>query len=117
MLKNLEAYKKNNLQTSNLEHISVLGIYLSVDPREHFPKLKNADGSNVKGDDGRVMRSEVSDGWTYTFSEYGTSKVIKVVLPEKVELEPLSPWIVTGEGYDMPSMFFIEKEGEVSVYQ
>ena len=60
---------------------------VGVKPTEHFPKLKDSEGNKVKDENGKDKRSDVSDGWTYTFAEFGTAKVVKVVIPKLYELE------------------------------
>ena len=56
---------------------NIVVVNVGVEPKEHFPKLKNADGSNMKDENGKDLRSDKSDGYTYTFTEFGTAKVVK----------------------------------------
>ena len=34
----------------------------------------------MKDENGKDLRSDKSDGYTYTFTEFGTAKVVKIVL-------------------------------------
>ena len=68
-------------QKSNLTRFDGLVVVnVGVKPTEHFPKLKDSEGNKVKDENGKDKRSDVSDGWTYTFAEFGTAKVVKVVI-------------------------------------
>ena len=58
-----------------------------------------------------------SDGYTHTLSEFGTSKMIQIVLPKEYNLTLMGAYKVSGLGYDIKgSMFFIEKEGTIANY-
>ena len=78
--------------------------------------MKDSEGNKVKDENGKDKRSDVSDGWTYTFAEFGTAKVVKVVIPKLYELELLQPYQVSGYGYDIRNagMVFIDSEGELN---
>lgn len=112
----LEQYRMSQSKRDNLKELDVVAVYLGAEPRLYYPKLKDSDGKNIKDENGQDKRAEVATGYTYTLSQYGTSKVVKVVLPDFQELEPLSAWNVTGRGYDMPGMFFIEQGGDIVEY-
>ena len=72
-------------QKSNLTRFDGLVVVnVGVKPTEHFPKLKDSEGNKVKDENGKDKRSDVSDGWTYTFAEFGTAKVVKVVIPNSM---------------------------------
>lgn len=116
-VKKLEAYKQSQVnKRDNMVDIAVVAVYLGAEPRLYFPKLKDSEGKNIKDENGRDKRAEKATGYTYTLSQYGTSKVVKVVLPDLQELEPLSAWAVTGRGFDMPGMYFIEQGGDIVEY-
>lgn len=112
----LEEYRKSQSKRDNLTEVDVVAVYLGAEPRLYYPKLKDAEGKNIKDENGQDKRADTATGYTYTLSQYGTSKVVKVVLPELQELEPLSAWAVTGRGYDLPGMFFIEQGGDIVEY-
>ncbi len=93
--------------------------YLGVPEREHFPKVKNADGSKKLDALGHEVRAEKPDGWTYTFSEIGTSKMVMAVLPEKVDLEWFEVYKVVGLGYDLRSanMVFLDQSAKIGRFE
>ncbi|HEL1825118.1 hypothetical protein ACTJ5V_11730 [Streptococcus suis] len=117
-LKALQAENKVKAQTSNMTAFNdLVGVYVGAPAREHFPKLKDENGKAVKDEKGRDLRSDTSDGYTHTLSEFGTSKMIQIVLPKEYNLTLMGAYKVSGLGYDIKgSMFFIEKEGTIANY-
>lgn len=118
-LDKLKALQESNLKTANLSLFSNLVVIdLGIKPTQHFPKLKDSLGNNIKDENGKDKRSEVSDGYTYTFSQFGTGKMVKVVLPQQQKFEILGSYKVVGFGYDIRSanMIFIEQNAKIAEY-
>ena len=117
-LKALQEESKAKAQTSNMTAFNdLVGVYVGASAREHFPKLKDENGKTVKDDKGRDKRSDTSDGYTHVFSEFGTSKMIQIVLPKEYNLQLMTAYKLGGLGYDIKgSMFFIEKNGTIANY-
>ena len=117
-LKALQEENKLKSQTANLTAFDdLVGIYVGTPVREHFPKIKDENGKTIKDKKGRDQRSETSDGYTHTLSEFGTSKMIQVVLPKECNLQLMTAYKLGGLGYDIKgSMFFIEKDGTIANY-
>lgn len=106
-------------KTSNLEKFDeIVVVHVGCEPSPYFPKLKNSDGTKVKDENGNDKRSETPTGWTYTFAEFGTAKDVKVVLRERVKLDLLETYAVSGAGYNIKSsrMLFIEQDGQIKKY-
>ena len=82
-------------------------------------KSKTANLSLVKDENGKDKRSETSDGYTYTFTEFGTGKMVKVVLPQEQKVELLGSYVVVGFGYDIKqaNMIFIEQKAKIAEYR
>lgn len=114
----LAAYKEQKAtKSTSLKRILVVAIDLGIEPRSYFPKLKGADGKTLKDEDGRDLRSDTPTGTTYSFAEYGTGRMVKVVLTTTETLTPLTPYEVSGYGYDIKGsggLYFIEKEGTIT---
>lgn len=93
--------------------------YLGAPEREHFPKVKNSDGSKKLDALGHEVRAEKSDGWIYTFSEVGTSKVVMAVLPEKVNVEWFEVYKVVGLGYNLrkANMVFLDQAVKIGKFE
>ncbi|NQN92441.1 hypothetical protein HO995_10715, partial [Streptococcus suis] len=94
--------------------ISTIALYLGVEPRPHYPKMRDTHGNKIADPEtGRDMVSEYSDGDTYTLSELGTSKIVKIVTLRGLDLELGKDYRIEGFGYDMRSsnMIFIDEDG------
>lgn len=116
-LQKLQEQRKDNKATKT-RFDGIVVVNVGVEPTEHFPKLKDANGNKIKDEDGNDKRAEQSDGLTYTFVEFGTAKIVKVVLDKRYKLELLQPYQVSGYGYDITNarMVFIDTDGELSTY-
>lgn len=86
--------------------------------KEHFPKVKLADGSTKKDADGNDVRSEKSDGFMFTFTQFGTATKVMAVLPKNYSLGLLSAYKLSGLGYQMRSanMIYIDENVSISNY-
>ena len=84
-----------------------------------FPKVSLGKSINEAGStkdaDGNDKRAEKADGWQYTFSEFGTASVVKVVLAKDYNMKPLSVFTISGLGYDMrqANMKYIDKNAKI----
>ena len=117
-LKAMQEESKAKAKMSNMTAFNdLIGVYVGAPAREHFPKLKDGNGKVVKDEKGRDQRSETSDGYTHVFSEFGTSKMIQIILPKKYDLQLMTAYKLSGLGYDIKgSMFFIEQNTSISNY-
>lgn len=120
-LQALQAQNKEKAKTSSMVKLEVLGVYLGTEPTEHFPKLLDSNGNKLQEEkNGRKVdkRSETSDGWTYTFAEFSTCKTIKIVLSNRVNVQLMKAYKLSGLGYDIKSgnMYFIEKDTTITNY-
>lgn len=117
LISKLSAVAEQEKKRSSKQILSAVVIYLGADITQHFPKLKDENGKTVKDEEGKDKRSETFDGFTHTFSEVGTSKVVKIVCPKKLNLEMLTAYQVSGFGYSMGSMLYIDEGSKVVLYQ
>ena len=86
---------------SKLQLESVV-MHFGVKPKSYHANLKDSNGKNIKDPQaGNAMKEEVSDGDLYTFSEIGTSKMVKVVYLSELLLEIGTLYHVSCLGYDM----------------
>jgi len=74
--------------------------------------------SVLRYEKGRDMRAEKRDGFTHVFSQFGTSKMIQIVLPREMDVQINSAYLLSGLGYDIKTgnMIFIEKDGKIANY-
>ena len=117
LVSKLNAVAEQEKKRSSKQILSAVVVYLGADITAHFPKVKDASGKAVKDDNGKDLRSDTSDGFTHTFSEVGTSKMVKIVCPKKLSLEMLTAYQVSGFGYSMGSMLYIDEGSKVVLYQ
>ncbi|MBC9710014.1 MAG: hypothetical protein H9W80_12445 [Enterococcus sp.] len=94
-------------------------IKLGVKPVKHFPKVKDKTGKTMKDESGNDLRSETSDGYTYTFSDFETSQVVKVVLDKLYDIKVMNAYLISGLGYDIRSgnMIFIDEDVKITEYK
>ncbi len=109
----------NSDSKGNRQAFKTIVIKLGVKPVEHFPKVKGKDGKTQKDENGNDVRSKVSDGYTYTFSEFETSKIVKVVLDKLYDVKVMNAYLISGYGYDIRSgnMIFIDKDVRLETYK
>lgn len=106
-------------KTSNKETFEGLVVVnIGIEPTAYFPKVKNADGTNAKDEEGNDKRSKNQTGWMYTFVEYGTGRTVKAVLNGRLQAEPLDTFTVSGKGYNIKQsrMLFIDEGSKVERY-
>lgn len=89
---------KNTGSKSQLESVV---MYLGVKPKAHYANLKDSNGD------------------LYTFSEIGTSKMVKVVYISDLPLEIGTLYHVSGLGYDMrkSNMLLIDEASEIEAIE
>lgn len=114
-MSNLNALLREQEQknTSGKTKVSTIALYLGVKPRPHYSKLRDSSGKKILDPQtGRDMVSGISDGDTYTLSELGTSKIVKVVAIPGLALEVGEAYKIEGLGYDMRSsnMIFVDED-------
>ena len=119
-LNKIRALEKSGSTSSNKTIFENLRVcYLDSPVKEHFPKVLNADGTKKKDENGNDLRSDRADGFIFTFSEIGTSQVVKVVLQKKYKLELDQFYSVGGKGYRIRSgnLIFIDEAGSISAFK
>lgn len=115
-LKELQQNKQIKSSKQLFQNLVVINV--GCEPVQHFPKLEK-NGVKVKDEKGRNVRSEISDGWTYTFSEFGTARKIMIVLSERKNLELLTAYKIAGLGYDIKNanLVFIDTKGQIAKFE
>lgn len=109
-----EQSKSNNMTAFS----GLVVVNVGCKPVEHFPKLQDKNGKKIVDSIGHVQHAEHSNGWIYTFSQFGSGKMVKVVLPQQFELDLLQPYQVSGLGYDIrnANMIYIDRGVKISKY-
>lgn len=112
-LQKLQDLQKKKIYQNNLTRFeSIVVINVAVEPKLHFPKIFDENGRKTD------ERSDKSDGYIYTFSEFSTAKIVKIVLSDRVNLSLLNAYKIGGDGYFIKNanMIFIEKNGTIEEY-
>lgn len=118
-LAKLKELEQKGIQGTNKTAFNDLVVCTVGAPvREHFPKVKLADGSIKKDADGNDVRSEKSDGYLFTFTQFGTATKVMAVLPKNYSLELLAAYKVSGLGYQMrnANMIYIDENVSITTY-
>lgn len=111
----LSAKKTGNKTEFN----DLIVVYTGVAETQYFAKLKDENGNVVKGSDGKPKKVDTVSGYTYTFNELGTAKMVKVVLnKENLNVQLLNVYKIGGLGYDLKqsNMIFIDEKGSIRNY-
>lgn len=115
-LNKLKALEQKGTQTtSKMMFHDLVVCTVGAPVKEHFPKIKLADGSTKKDADGNDVRAEKSDGYMFTFTQFGTATKVMAVLPKKYNLELLSAFKLSGLGYQMRNANMIYVDENVSL--
>ena len=118
-LARLQALQNKGVRsTTRVSFEKLVCVAMGVKPVQHFPKLKDSEGKNIKDSEGNDKRSDKSDGWQYTLSEFGTASVVKVVLAKDYNMKPLAVFLISGLGYDMrqANMKYIDRNETIANY-
>ncbi|MCP9331720.1 hypothetical protein [Lactobacillus kefiranofaciens] len=118
-LNKLKALEQKGTQTtSKMVFHDLVVCTVGAPVKEHFPKVKLADGSTKKDVDGNDVRSAKSDGFMYTFSQFGTATKIMAVIPKKYTLELLTAYKVSGLGYQMrqANMIYLDENVQLTAF-
>lgn len=106
-LQALQSKLKQQTTSSKEMFSDLVVVHIGIEPTEFYPKLKNSDGSKVKDEFGNDKRSETQEGWTYTFIEMGTGRTVKIVNRERLKIELLNVYRLSGLGYNIKQSRFI----------
>ncbi|MFH0374263.1 hypothetical protein [Streptococcus sp. A22] len=112
LLADLLQQQQSNTSGNKQKFDKLYGMYLGAPTKEHYPKVKDENGKTLKDSQGKSVVSEEMDGYTYTFSEVGTSKILKVVYLPGLLITPGVIYRLSGLGYDMrsSSMIFLDED-------
>ena len=110
--------KLKEKQSNKETFTDIVCVHVGIEPAAYFPKVKNADGTNAKDEDGNDKRSETQFGWMYSFVQFGTGKLVKIVNRERIAIELLETYAVSGNGYDIKQarMAFIDENAKILKY-
>ena len=117
-LAKLQALEKQGVRSgakTSFRDLVVCSVGVPV--KEHFPKIK-INGIVQKDAEGNDARSSDADGYTFTFSQFGTATKVMAVLPKKYNLDLLTAYKLSGLGYQMrqANMLYIDENVQLSAF-
>lgn len=117
-LAKLQALEKQGVRSgakTSFRDLVVCSVGVPV--KEHFPKIK-INGIVQKDAEGNDARSSDADGYTFTFSQFGTATKVIAVLPKKYNLDLLTAYKLSGLGYQMrqANMLYIDENVHLSAF-
>lgn len=112
------AQKEATRKTNKVSFSNLVVCNLGVPPKEHFPKVKNADGTVKVDDNDRPVKSTKSDGWLFTFSQFGTCNKVMVILDTGYTLNVMGAYMLSGLGYTMrdSNLIYIDENVKITDY-
>ena len=117
-LAKLQALEKQGVRSgAKTSFRDLVGCSVGVPVKEHFPKIK-INGIVQKDAEGNDARSSDADGYTFTFSQFGTATKVMAVLPKKYNLDLLTAYKLSGLGYQMrqANMLYIDENVHLSAF-
>lgn len=105
--------------SNKTEFKDVIVVFTGAPVTKYYDKLRDANGNVVKDSKGKSTKGTKLLGYTYTFSELGTSKMVKVVHSQgNLDLTLLNVYKASGMGYDLrnANMIFIDERGGLKNY-
>jgi hypothetical protein len=104
---------------NKVEFNELIVAWTGVQVTEYKEKLRDSNGKVIKDEKGKDKRSSTISGYTHTFNELGTGKIVKIVCKNKeLNTQLLSVYKISGFGYDIrqSSMIFIDELKEIKNY-
>lgn len=105
-------------KATNKSSFDLTAVFLGVEPTPHFPYVLDKNGKKIIDQQtGKPIKDEVPDGTTYTFSELGTSKIIKIISSDLHDLQICGAYKISGLGYDLrsSSLIFIDENAKIDL--
>lgn len=77
---------------------------------------KDSTGATLKDATGKAIKETVASGYVYIFSEYNTSRQVRVVFKNKQIVKDLDFYNVSGKGYKLDGFDYLVEEVEAVKY-
>lgn len=114
-LASIKRKKPTNLTSFNDLTLVYLGA--SDEPKEYFKSKKDANGATLKDATGKAIKETVASGYVYVFSEYNTSRQVRVVFPTKAIVKDLDFYNISGKGYKLDAFDYLIEDVEAVKYE
>lgn len=110
--------KKKSVNLTEFRDIT--GVYLGASdvPKEYFATVKDpVTGAGLKDASGKALKESTSSGYVYIFSEYPTSRQVRVVLKDKIIVKDFDIYQINGKGYKLDGFDYLVEETKVVKYE
>lgn len=83
--------------------------------KPYYPTAVDEFGNKLKDENGNLVKSDIKH-YIHAFSELGTSKMVKLVTSDVIDIKMFKVYRITGRGYDINSanMLFIDLGGKIN---
>lgn len=116
----LDLVKKKKKSVNLIEFKDITCIYLgaSDNPKEYFATVKDpVTGASLKDATGKAVKETTASGYVYIFSEYPTSRQVRVVLKNKIIVKDLDFYQINGKGYKLDGFDYLVEKTQVVKYE
>lgn len=110
--------KKKSVNLTEFKDIT--GVYLGASdvPKEYFATVKDpVTGAGLKDASGKAVKETTASGYVYIFSEYPTSRQVRVVLKDKIMVKDFDIYQLNGKGYKLDGFDYLVEETKVVKYE
>lgn len=110
--------KKKSVNLTEFKDIT--GVYLGASdvPKEYFVTIKDpVTGAGTKDASGKALKEATACGYVYIFSEYPTSRQVRVVLKDKITVKDFDIYQINGKGYKLDGFDYLVEETKVVKYE
>jgi hypothetical protein len=108
--------KKKPTNLTSFQDMTLVYLGASDEPKEYFKSKKDSTGATLKDATGKVIKETVASGYVYIFSEYNTSRQVRVVFKNKQIVKDLDFYNVSGKGYKLDGFDYLVEEVEAVKY-
>lgn len=108
--------KKKPTNLTSFQDMTLVYLGASDEPKEYFKSKKDSNGVTLKDATGKAVKESTASGYVYIFSEYNTSRQVRVVFKNKQIVKDLDFYNVSGKGYKLDGFDYLVEEVEAVKY-
>lgn len=108
--------KKKPTNLTSFQDMTLVYLGASDEPKEYFKSKKDSTGATLKDATGKAIKETVASGYVYIFSEYNTSRQVRVVFKNKQIVKDLDFYNVSGKGYKLDGFDYLVEDVEAVKY-
>lgn len=108
--------KKKPTNLTSFQDLTLIYLGASDEPKEYYKSKKDSTGATLKDATGKVVKESTASGYVYIFSEYNTSRQVRVVFKNKQIVKDLDFYNVSGKGYKLDGFDYLVEDVEAVKY-